>query len=124
MRNPTPDHYFHLLKKDLTKLKHFVHKKWKEFMALPDGERRSKIIITGIATIIILAILNTLPIDKEEICIQNKGKWLADSNECENITEAVCRKMDGKYTECASPCRNNSSASACIQRCVKVCMID
>lgn len=93
-------------------------------MALPDGERRSIIIITGIILIVLLALLNTIPFNPEDVCIENSGVWISEHNECENIEKSVCDKMHGEYKECASPCRHNSSASVCLKRCVKVCRIE
>lgn len=54
-------------------------------------------------------------------CIAFKGNWLEKFNECEYISEAQCRLLEGDFNECASACRHDSKAKVCIMMCVPVC---
>jgi len=56
-------------------------------------------------------------------CIELKGKWLEEYNECERISKESCTKLGGRYENCASACRNDPAYPdiACIEVCVQVC---
>ena len=64
------------------------------------------------------------PIDNtamENACVDAGGKYLAQFNECENISEASCTTMGGTYEGCASACRHLPEAVMCTAQCVPVC---
>lgn len=63
------------------------------------------------------------PANSENICTQNGGKYLADYNECEGITQQQCDQSGGTFTECAANCRHDPDYPNvyCIQVCVPVC---
>lgn len=57
-------------------------------------------------------------------CEINKGHWLEEFKECENIDKKVCDSMKGQYNNCASTCRHNKSTgkgTVCTQMCWPVC---
>jgi len=60
-------------------------------------------------------------------CEKMGATWLAEFNECESpsaetkLFQSECAKLGGKYFDCASPCRHDSKAEACISLCMKVC---
>jgi len=54
-------------------------------------------------------------------CEQAQGNWLAEFNECEWISEAVCSQLGGTFKECESACRNDPDAMVCTLQCVAVC---
>ena len=62
------------------------------------------------------------PVD--ESCTTVGGKWIENSNECEDISKEMCDELSGTYEECASSCRNNPGAEMCIMNCVQVCKIN
>jgi len=55
------------------------------------------------------------------ICDRDGGIWIAEFNECENITENECSMLGGDYDGCASACRNLDGVDGCIAVCVEVC---
>lgn len=57
----------------------------------------------------------------EEKCTQQKGTWSAQYKECTGIEKAACTAIGGTFNECASACRNDPNAQACILLCVQVC---
>lgn len=61
--------------------------------------------------------------DPQVICEQNKGKWSETYQECEQVTEAVCKQAAGIFDSCASACRHDPRYPnvACIKICVPVC---
>lgn len=60
-------------------------------------------------------------ITDKEFCEDAGGEYLEDSGECTGIEESTCDSMNGEYTSCGSPCRNNPDADMCITSCVQVC---
>lgn len=59
--------------------------------------------------------------EMQSICQNAGGNWLAESRECEGVSKEQCSLMDGEFNECASACRNNSTAEMCTLQCVVVC---
>lgn len=59
----------------------------------------------------------------ETLCQDYNGKWLPESNECEDITMQQCNELKGTYNACASACRNDPKAELCTMQCVQVCKI-
>lgn len=59
--------------------------------------------------------------DLEKSCIDINGKFLAEFNECEGISEKSCTELGGEFFECESACRNDPDAEMCIEMCVQVC---
>lgn len=73
-----------------------------------------------------------LPAQKDEItkpsiaqvqadCIESNGKWNEEYKECTGISQTQCTNLGGTFDECASACRHNPEAEACIMMCVQVC---
>ncbi|MGM5481707.1 MAG: Kazal-type serine protease inhibitor domain-containing protein [Nanobdellota archaeon] len=60
-------------------------------------------------------------ISLEEQCQSRDGKWIAEYEECEGVTESECNEMDGEYHSCASACRHDPDATMCTKQCVIVC---
>lgn len=60
----------------------------------------------------------------EQDCVDAGGTWLADYNECEDISEAACTELDGTYDPCASACRHEPEGTVCTQQCVLVCSFE
>jgi hypothetical protein len=58
-----------------------------------------------------------------QLCEQANGHWLAEYNECENVTESWCEKQGGSFNACASACRHDPDAQMCTQQCVFVCSL-
>lgn len=54
-------------------------------------------------------------------CINQGGEWLGKTTECEGVSEPFCRSQGGNFNACASPCRNSSGDTMCIQMCLQVC---
>jgi|SRR3989344_2314944 len=56
------------------------------------------------------------------VCQNAGGKWLPQYGECEGGLDAnQCSLAGGTLNECASACRNDPNAQACIMLCVPVC---
>jgi len=61
-------------------------------------------------------------------CTEYGGEWIEEYNECAtdnaeaNIKE-FCNRFNGKYKECESACRHESTPEDCIDVCVQVCSI-
>lgn len=51
----------------------------------------------------------------------NRGKWLAEHNECETFDKEWCEANDGTFKECESKCRHQTEVVACVMMCVGVC---
>lgn len=113
----------HTLLKLLHQIKVYLIKKYKFFLALPDDQRRVRVLLILSGTLLLLALINSLITTKAQYCIENGGKWIVESKECENISDQVCKKMKGSYNNCADPYRNDK-AKICIQKCVRVCKIN
>ena len=60
-------------------------------------------------------------LSNRELCRRENGTWLEDYDECEGLDRDVCEEADGTYDNCASACRHDPTAGACIQLCVEVC---
>ena len=58
-----------------------------------------------------------------EKCAEQGGTWLAQHNECTGVSSGSCKALGGTYNECASACRHDPNATACIQMCVAVCKL-
>jgi hypothetical protein len=64
------------------------------------------------------------PVDSaalEKACVAAGGKYLAQFNECENVSGASCTAMGGAFEECASACRHLPASVMCTAQCVPVC---
>lgn len=59
--------------------------------------------------------------DLADRCASGGGDWLADYQECENISRALCEELDGRFNDCASACRHNPEAEFCTMQCVAIC---
>jgi hypothetical protein len=57
------------------------------------------------------------------LCEQAGGHWLAEHDECENVTEKWCEEQGGSFNACASACRHDPDAQMCTQQCVFVCSL-
>lgn len=57
----------------------------------------------------------------EKLCLENKGTWVSDYDECEYMPENVCTNAGGTYNECESACRHELETTACTKQCVAVC---
>ena len=60
---------------------------------------------------------------KSSLCSTYGGTWLQAYNECESVDQEQCAAMSGSFNGCASACRHNPNAGACIQVCVRVCSL-
>jgi len=92
-----------------------------------------KIIILVIGLLIIMALAavvyftwpkKELATDQEGLaqsCQKNSGAWLADYQECENVTKEWCENSSGIFFECESACRHNPQAEICTLQCIPVC---
>lgn len=54
-------------------------------------------------------------------CVARQGKWSSQYNECEISVKKWCEEKGGVFNECASACRHDPNAQACILLCVPVC---
>ena len=55
-------------------------------------------------------------------CISSEGsRWLEEHQECEFMAEETCTELGGQFNPCASACRNDPEAMACVLMCVQVC---
>lgn len=55
-------------------------------------------------------------------CISStSGRWLLSQQECEYMSEESCTARGGQFHSCASPCRHDPMAEACVLSCVPVC---
>ena len=55
-------------------------------------------------------------------CISSgDSRWLLSHQECEFMSEEACTTLGGEFDPCASPCRHDPEAEACILSCVPVC---
>ena len=60
----------------------------------------------------------------EQACLDEGGIFIAEHNECEDISEAACTTMGGSYESCASACRHEPADVMCTAQCVQVCSLD
>jgi hypothetical protein len=61
------------------------------------------------------------PTNTQQSCTGVGGKWIAEYSECEGLREEQCQELNGNFNECASACRHDPTAEACIMLCVPVC---
>ncbi len=54
-------------------------------------------------------------------CVNAGGQWSAEHKECMGVGSESCVAIGGTFNECASACRHNPKAEACIMMCVQVC---
>ncbi len=59
--------------------------------------------------------------DTAALCTANNGIWSEEFLECENVSKDWCERNGGQFEDCASPCRHDKAATACILMCVPVC---
>ena len=59
--------------------------------------------------------------DFAQSCATEGGKWLAEYQECEGVSQIWCQTNGGKFNECASACRHDPNAEICTMQCVIVC---
>ncbi len=64
---------------------------------------------------------NTKSINVGKICLKNNWKWIETANECEWISEEICKELEWNFNSCASACRNNPEATICTMQCIQVC---
>ena len=57
----------------------------------------------------------------EQACLDAGGTYIAEHNECENISAAACEERGGTFDECASACRHMPTDTMCTAQCVPVC---
>ncbi|HSG16322.1 MAG TPA: hypothetical protein VLE70_08370 [Anaerolineae bacterium] len=60
----------------------------------------------------------------EQACLDEGGIFIAEHNECEDISEDACTELGGEYDECASACRHEPADMVCTAQCVLVCSFD
>jgi hypothetical protein len=71
-----------------------------------------------------LEIEEEVTVTKEETaCTSKGGNWSTHYRECTGIDGQSCTAIGGTYDECASACRHNPKAEACILMCVQVCKL-
>ena len=63
----------------------------------------------------------TEKIDHSTSCIAAEGKWNAEYNECEMISQSWCEGEMGVFKSCESACRHDPTAEMCTMQCVQVC---
>jgi hypothetical protein len=56
-------------------------------------------------------------------CAAAGGAWSEQYKECTGVNEGSCKAIGGTFNECASACRNDPKAEACIMMCVQVCTL-
>jgi hypothetical protein len=66
---------------------------------------------------------NSAAVSKEKACTSKGGTWSQEYRECAGVDGATCTSIGGTYNECASACRHNPKAEACIMMCVQVCQL-
>ena len=54
-------------------------------------------------------------------CVNSGGTWSKEYKECAGVDSDVCSAIGGTFNECASACRHNPKAEACIMMCVQIC---
>jgi hypothetical protein len=59
-----------------------------------------------------------------EQCQSMGGTWSEQYKECTGIGANSCQEIGGTFNECASACRHDPNAQACIMMCVQVCTIN
>ena len=57
----------------------------------------------------------------ESICLVNGGTWQEEFNECEYISQEICKEAGGKFNECGSACRHETGPGPCTLNCVPYC---
>ena len=64
--------------------------------------------------------------DFKKKCVENNGRFLEKYSECEfGLDENLCNSFNGKFSSCASSCRNNPNKNvACTFGCVEVCKLN
>ena len=60
----------------------------------------------------------------EQACTEADGKFLAEHNECEDVSEDACQEMEGTFDECASSCRHEPADAVCVMVCVPLCTFE
>lgn len=115
-------------------------KEIKELKEINKKPNDFRLVLLGIALVVVVSIvlgiigfivgnkiqnsISMAPVDLLDIsskCIGAGGTWVGESQECENISEPLCRSFLGDFDACASPCRNIAGEVMCIQSCVQVC---
>ncbi len=56
-------------------------------------------------------------------CQENRGTWLKEYRECENIGSDWCLRHGGVFNECGSACRHQPQATVCTLQCVPFCSL-
>lgn len=57
----------------------------------------------------------------EQGCLDGGGTFLAEYNECENVSDAACTELGGTFDACASACRHEPEADFCTAQCIPLC---
>lgn len=92
-----------------------------------------KIMLVILLIIALVAIVGCSEEDKDPLpinppltpsCVDIGGEWHPEYNECLNVGKSNCESIGGTFDECASACRNDPEAEACIMMCVPVCTIN
>ena len=60
----------------------------------------------------------------EQACLDEGGIFIAEYNECEDISEDACTELGGEYDSCASACRHEPAETICTAQCVLVCSFE
>jgi hypothetical protein len=98
-----------------------ISKTGQEFIQ-PVSEEEKKLLESYVEK---LKIVDTNKLENE--CIKSEGEWLENYRECESaltdkgLDQKSCEELNGKFDECASPCRHDPNAELCAAVCVKVC---
>ena len=78
-------------------------------------------IAAGLALILAMAPTGILAQQLPQSCVENNGRWIEKSNECELVSEKWCLSVGGRFDECASACRHDAAPVPCTMQCVPVC---
>jgi hypothetical protein len=60
----------------------------------------------------------------EQVCLEAGGTYLAEHNECEDISQEACTAMEGAFDACGSSCRHQPADAVCTAQCVLLCTFD
>jgi hypothetical protein len=58
-----------------------------------------------------------------QACAAQGGTWSSQHKECTGVSQNSCQELGGTWNDCASACRHDPNAQACIMMCVQVCTL-
>lgn len=62
--------------------------------------------------------------DYIDSCNKLGGDWNWPYHECLGVDENMCDSLNGRFDECASPCRHDPDVQLCVQSCDIVCSVN